>query len=208
MFEIGYIPLFLNLTSPLGVVIIDNDLIGCFPEIGEKQHPAKSFQLLYLLTKNRRGSVPHQLKSHFTLNNEDSIFNSIPEDCLIGELDDTYYRCLKADISFFKDSQLPVLLHNFRFNHNNTEFSSLNYEIKLSYREAFHLLSNLCASGCCNFFHGYLQRNQRMTYNKQLLIKEIKENYEYNIDTNFRYAELYNTFLMFSLDYIDFIQSK
>ena len=207
MKEMQYIPLFLHLTPKLGVFIINNNLIGCFDEMSSKQNPGKPFNLLHQLYSNSfiKESFPIQLRSIFESDKIGLNVKDIPEDCLIGELGDDYYHCLKINISIKEESQLPVLFNNFRYSHNSHEFTPLNFKVKLPAIDAIHLLSNLCANGSIDFFRAFQWNIQNISFNKQMLLKEIAERYKDNNESKFSFTSLYNKFLLYSIEYIDYL---
>ncbi|MHA1435604.1 MAG: hypothetical protein ACTSO7_17325 [Candidatus Heimdallarchaeota archaeon] len=210
MTEKDYIPLFLNIAEGLGVFIIDDNLIGCLNSLGSLPHSGKSFDLLHQLYANKsiQNSFPDQLRSFFESDKTGLHEKDIPESCLIGELDRWYFYCLKVAVSINEDSSFPVLISNFRYSHRIMDFIQLNYEVKLTATDAFLLFSNLCTNSQCAFFSTYLRNNQEIAFNKQALKKEITKRLETLKEPkyHFRWSTLYNNFMLFSLEYVDYLR--
>ncbi|MHA1185606.1 MAG: hypothetical protein ACTSO7_14550 [Candidatus Heimdallarchaeota archaeon] len=210
MFEMDYIPLLLDNFS--SVIIIDNNLIRFHRYgIGFVHQYGSSFKLVFQLYSNAktRKAFPKQLRTILEPKYMKSIANNIPDDCLIGEFDQWYIHCLKANLTFTDDSILPVLVNNFEiYHHSYGERTKLNVEVNLSADDAFLLFSNLCAINAVYSFNTTLHYNQRVSYNKQLLLKELEESYQYNKNSNLKFASLFYYNRLYGLHYIEYLLNK
>ncbi|MHA1186746.1 MAG: hypothetical protein ACTSSK_07720 [Candidatus Heimdallarchaeota archaeon] len=209
MFEKDYIPLLLDNFS--SVIIIDNNLIRFHRYgIGFVHQYGSSFKLVFQLysNANTRKVFPKQLRTILEPNYMKSIASNIPDDCLIGEFDQWYIHCLKVNLAFTDDSALPVLVNNFEFYHHMNKRKDLNVEVNLSADDAFLLFSNLCAINAVYSFNTTLHYNQRVSYNKHLLLKELEESYQYSKNSNLKFASLFYYNRLYGLHYIEFLLNK
>jgi len=216
MIEKDYIPLFLSVADGSdGVIIINNNLIWFHRYgIGFGHQYGSSFKLVYQLYSKAktRKAFPKQLRTILEPKYMKAIANNIPEDCLIGEHDQWYIHCLKVNLAFTDDSALPVLVNNFEFyhhqHHHQIKRKDLNFEVKLSAENAFLLFSNLCGINAVYSFNATLHYNQRVSYNKELLLKGLEESYQHSKNSNPNYASIYYYNRLYGLHYIEFLLSK
>ncbi|MHA1367108.1 MAG: hypothetical protein ACTSP5_11960 [Candidatus Heimdallarchaeota archaeon] len=207
MTEKENIPLFLNLIEPLEVVIIDDNLIGFSKQGGIYQYPDRPFQILQQLYKNEgmKKLFPEQLRVIFEDEKKESNVVKIRTFCLIGYLNDGYYKCLQATVSISEDPAYPVVINNFLYNYHYKEFLKLNYEIKLTAVDAFLLFSNLFAIGGILLFDSPALSRPQICFDKQVLKEEIEKAFR-NFTSG--YAEIRQKTMLFSLEYLDYLLDK
>ena len=175
-----YLPLFLTLKEPLAFYVIDNEIIGCEDFRGKKHpnivfssytiHPGHSssgtgFYFLEKLYQHEitRKAFPKELSHHFepTKDKELYAFNySFMRNYDHSGRDYKLYLNISIDE---QDDAKPVIIHKFSY-----ENILLDYEVRLSAKEAFFLFANICTNALC---HGTLSVDKR-SFDK-LLYREI-----------------------------------
>ncbi|MHA1185397.1 MAG: hypothetical protein ACTSXA_11940 [Candidatus Heimdallarchaeota archaeon] len=208
-----YIPLFLRIKyGELGAIIIDDQVVVCVENQSTQHHYYKPYMMLHQLYANSsiRQSFPKQLREFFDDEEAKLLFEKIPEDCLIGELGDLLYHCLKANITIKENSSSPVRIYDFGYGHFRFDFIPLNYNVKLTAAEAFHLFANLCASSIPDLYGSFLKENQIVSFDKEILLKKTKERYEHKKNPKFgiRWALLAYKIEQFAITYLDYLLNR
>ncbi|MHA1419861.1 MAG: hypothetical protein ACTSPO_13160 [Candidatus Heimdallarchaeaceae archaeon] len=189
----GNIPLFLHVTDPLALIVVDNVIIARQRSVGTVLYPFRSLELLLQLYSNPAGkiAIPKRLHAHLASNELQSMVQK--SHCLLGIDEDiepdVLYLCLNFDMYITQEQDTPVLLKNFSYNKEN-----LNYELKLAASDIFHILANICVE----------QQLHRILSHSDLLEKPIfrSDMFIYSDDSA-------NTrFFRFVGEYIDFMREQ
>ncbi|MHA1304605.1 MAG: hypothetical protein ACTSPI_12985, partial [Candidatus Heimdallarchaeaceae archaeon] len=156
------LPLFLTLYDPLAIYVINNEIIGC-EMTSEKVNPnivMRSYSLghgfiapdqpfLFLKRmyqiESLRKFFPEQLRHHFDsfIDKELPTYDSsFMRSFGYGDKKFSLYFNLEIDET---SKEFPIILHNFSY-----EDKLLDYKIRLSGKDAFHLLANICTNAHCN----------------------------------------------------------
>ncbi len=187
------LPLFLHVTDPLALIVINDVLIVRQRSAGSVLYPFRALELLLQLYSNPVGKMVIPKRLHTYL--DDKELHSIvrKSNCLIGideELEpDVLYLCFNFDMYITQEQDTPIFLKNFSYNKEN-----LNYELKLSASDIFHILANICVE----------QQSHRIFSHSDLFEKPI-----FNSDMFIYSDDSANTrFFRFIGEYIDFMREQ
>jgi len=158
------LPLFVNLSEPLAVYIIDNQIIGFDEYYTDHQHPGKAFNILHKLNIQEvtRKIIPAHLQQIL----ERSVGKRrIPHYSLAGELDGGVEYCLFLTMRIDQEQEKPVHIDNFAIVHEyapleHLDVNPLGIAITLTNEEAFILFSNLCVTSLMFYFSRQIPTNE------------------------------------------------
>ena len=153
------LPFFINLSDPIAVYVITDEVIGLTEHWSYAFHPGRAFEILTKLYKHplTKTAFPEILRAHFQEIPE-KVIKAVPHGSIAGEEDQGGCQlCLFLKINIDEKSSLPVLLHNLTIIHRFHpleklyDFTPLGMKVPLSSEEAFTIFANICAS-CTTFW--------------------------------------------------------
>ena len=132
------LPLFLHVIQPIGIVVVNNEVIEHTKTQTNVFYPDRTLELLIELYSNTkyRKKLPAVLQRHL----EESTENHSGY-CLIGAWDvgcGAVYMCLKFEVDTIRKDSNKILLKNLSYNRDPIEG-----EIELDVRDFFFILANL-----------------------------------------------------------------
>ncbi len=215
MLEDESIPFFINLSEPIAVYIIANEVIGLTDHWAYSFHPGRAFEILNKLYNypKTKAVFPEKLVEHFQEIPE-NVLKAVPHGSIAGEEDQGgCHLCLFLNVSIDEKASSPVLLHDFTIIHwfHPREklylFTPLNLKVTLSSEEAFTIFANICAS--CTAF--WLDTPRRKEFDSKLDLTMLKEKLKSQKNGNEGLSprrELNYRMTNFTIDYLRFLIKK
>ncbi|MHA1419859.1 MAG: hypothetical protein ACTSPO_13150 [Candidatus Heimdallarchaeaceae archaeon] len=156
------LPMFLHVIPPMGIVILNNEIIHYDPYGADVLFPHRMLELLSTMYNNNilRDELPSKFYHLF-----ENRKICVTENCLTG-IDElppsTYvYMCLKFEKDIKKDSKKKIHLHKLNYNRNE-----LHMSINLEATNFFFILANLCVDFVAKYNYTY-QDTKRSEYRKR-----------------------------------------
>jgi len=208
-----YLPLFVNLSEPLAVYIIDNQIIGFDEYYTDHQHPGKAFNILHKLNAQEvtRKIIPTHLQQIL----EKSVGKRrIPHYSLAGELDGGVEYCLFLTMRIDQEQEKPVHIDNFAIVHEyapleHLDVNHLRIAITLTSEEAFILFSNLCVTSLMFYFSRQIPTNEytyeiftKIIENQKVIVQEKKKQPTIN------YSQLNADIITYSHAYLQYLNER
>jgi len=137
------LPLFLHVTDPLAIIVVNDDLIVRQRSAGGVLYPYRSLELLFQLYSDPFGKTVVPKRFHTHLDNKELQSKVRKSNCLVGldeELEpDVLYLCFNFDMTITQNKNPYAHLKNFSYNKK-----PLNYELEISASDIFQILANIC----------------------------------------------------------------
>jgi hypothetical protein len=157
------LPMFLHTIEPMGIVILDNQIIHYNPHGANKLFDSRMLDLLSTMYNNNilRNEFPSRFYHLFE--NRKIL---VTENCLTGidEPPSPYvYMCLKFEMEIKKDSKKKIHLHELNYNRKE-----LHMSIDLEAINFFFILANLCVDVVAKYNDTYreIKRSKQRKENK------------------------------------------
>jgi len=171
------VPLFLHVIEPIGIIILNNEVLDYDYLGANKLHPNKVLDLLSIMynDRNLRDVLPSEFYPMFAKRDI-----SVTEKCLTG-IDDFpspyVFMCLRFEIEISKDRKIQ--LHNLTYNRKD-----LHLSINLSAINLFFILANLCVEYVA-IQNCTLKEIEKSEYNKKDVVIPTSVNTIYNFAFNY-----------------------
>lgn len=206
------LPFFINLSEPIAVYIIANEVIGLTDHWAYAFHPGRAFEILVQLFDHHltKAVFPEKLVEHFQEIPE-NVIKAVPHLSIAGEEDEFGCQlCLFLNVSINEKSPLPVSLHDFTIIHwfypgeKLYDFTPLNLKVNLSAEEVFSIFANICAS-CTAFWLDTPRREEVDSKLNLTMLKEKLKDQKNGIGNLSPSRELNYRITSFTIDYLRFL---
>ena len=206
------LPFFINLSEPIAVYVIADEVIGLRDHWAYAFHPGRAFEILVQLFDHHltKGVFPEILGDHFQ-EIPVNVIKAVPYVSIAGEEDEGRCQlCLFLNVSIDEKSSLPVLLRDFTMIHRFHpleklyDFTPLNLKVNLSSEDAFSVFANICAS-CTAFWLESPRKESSKTKLDSFLLKEKIKNQTRESEGLSPRRELTYRITSFTLDYFRFL---
>jgi len=207
-----YIPLLVNLSEPLAVYIIDNQIIGFDEYYTDHQHPGKAFNILHKL--NTHEITKKIIPTHLQQILESSVGKRrIPHYSLAGELDGGVEYCLFLTMRIDQEQEKPVHIDNFAIVHEyapleHLDVNPLGIAITLTSEEAFILFSNLCVTSLMYYFSRQIPTNEYTYEIFTKIIESQKAIVQEKKQPSIIYSQLKADIINYSLAYLQYLNQR
>jgi hypothetical protein len=210
--DYDYLRLFLIIESRATSYVIDNEIIAWWPYYGDcPGSPKKALNLLIELYSAQHGqlTLPNELRRHFAIDESKLPIIGLHDPCLVGYIErGRKHWCLDFSIKINDKERYPVFLYKVKFNDNPLPIS-----VKLSPKETFLALANICSSSFTKMFHIY-----RINHSADLSTKDkIKQIIDMQYDERRKWTKLNNDKKLrleskrihsFVFDYLIFLEKR